>query len=142
MAYAFVTAGWVGKQDAGNTEMKTIASKIQEGAMAFLSAEYKVLALFVIIVAGVLSWGAWNLTARPFEPYPVIIFAVVSGVLSTLAAAQGPLVLMAQRRAAMNDRARDEENFRVVTHSEADLHLLTTKVDELAERIDRLASRD
>lgn len=92
-----------------------------------------------VIVGTVVAWGLWNLVARPFEPYPVIIFAVVSGVLSTIAAAQGPLILLAQRRSAMNDRARDEENFRVVTNSEADLHLLATKIDALSDRLDRLA---
>ncbi len=54
LAYAFITATWVSKQDPGTERMKTIAAKIQEGAMAFLSAEYKVLGGFVLLVAGVL----------------------------------------------------------------------------------------
>jgi K(+)-stimulated pyrophosphate-energized sodium pump len=54
LAYAFVTTGWVGKQDAGNATMKTIAEQISKGAMAFLAAEYKVLAIFVLGVAGLL----------------------------------------------------------------------------------------
>ncbi len=54
LAYAFVTTGWIGKQDAGNSVMKTIADQIYEGAMAFLAAEYKVLAGFVVIVAALL----------------------------------------------------------------------------------------
>jgi K(+)-stimulated pyrophosphate-energized sodium pump len=54
LAYSFVTTGWIGKQDAGNSVMKTIADQISKGAMAFLSAEYKVLAAFVVVVAGLL----------------------------------------------------------------------------------------
>jgi len=54
LAYSFVTTGWIGKQDAGNTVMKTIADQISKGAMAFLAAEYKVLAAFVVVVAGLL----------------------------------------------------------------------------------------
>ncbi|MCR9163661.1 MAG: sodium-translocating pyrophosphatase [Nannocystaceae bacterium] len=54
LAYSFVTTGWIGKQDAGNSVMKTIADQISKGAMAFLSAEYKVLAGFVVVVAGLL----------------------------------------------------------------------------------------
>ena len=54
LAYSFVTTGWIGKQDAGNTVMKTIAEQISKGAMAFLAAEYKVLAGFVVVVAGLL----------------------------------------------------------------------------------------
>ncbi|MEM7337861.1 MAG: DUF1003 domain-containing protein [Actinomycetota bacterium] len=93
------------------------------------------------LFAGVAGWAIWNVTARPFEPYPVIIFAVISGVLATIAAAQGPLILLAQRRAAMNDRARDEESFRVATHSEADLHELIIKIDALTEKVERLETR-
>lgn len=91
-----------------------------------------------VIVAAVVGWAIWNVSAQPFEPYPVIIFAVVSGVLSTVAAAQGPLILLAQRRAAMNDRARDEEAFRVAANSETDLHVLADKLDAVIERLDRL----
>ncbi len=91
------------------------------------------------IIVTVLVWAAWNVTARPFEPYPVIIFAVVSGVLSTVAAAQGPLILLAQRRGAMNDRARDEETYRVATNSEADLHLIAAKLDALSQQVEQLS---
>ena len=52
LLYAFWKASWVAKQDAGNEEMKTIATRIQEGAMAFLAAEYRYLAIYVVIVAG------------------------------------------------------------------------------------------
>ncbi len=91
------------------------------------------------IIATVLMWALWNVTAKPFEPYPVIIFAVVSGVLSTVAAAQGPLILLAQRRGAMNDRARDEETYRVATNSEADLHLIAAKLDALSQQVEQLS---
>ena len=55
LAFAWWRAAWVKKQDAGNETMRTIASRIQEGAMAFLSAEYRYLAVFVVIVAGTLA---------------------------------------------------------------------------------------
>ncbi len=92
------------------------------------------------IVALVAVWVTVNVAVRPFEPYPVIIFAVISGILATVAAAQGPLILLAQRRAAMNDRARDEETFRVATNSEADLHLLADKLDRVLAHLDRSGS--
>jgi len=41
--------------DQGNEVMRTIAAAIQEGASAFLSREYRVIAVFVIIVASVIS---------------------------------------------------------------------------------------
>jgi K(+)-stimulated pyrophosphate-energized sodium pump len=53
LIYTFIKFAWVGKQDAGNDKMKTIAKAIADGAMAFLKAEYRVLAIFVVI-AGIL----------------------------------------------------------------------------------------
>ena len=42
---------WVSKQDAGNEKMTRIAKNISDGAMSFLKAEYKILAIFVVAVA-------------------------------------------------------------------------------------------
>ena len=53
LIYTLVKFLWVSKQDAGNDRMKEISNYIAEGAMAFLKAEYKILAYFVII-AGIL----------------------------------------------------------------------------------------
>jgi len=57
LIYAYVKAAWVKKQDAGDERMQDIATMIQEGAIAFLKAEYKVLSLFVVGVALLLAWG-------------------------------------------------------------------------------------
>ena len=48
-----VKSRWVNNQDAGEPKMKELASYIREGALAFLSAEYRILAIFVVI-AGLL----------------------------------------------------------------------------------------
>ena len=45
------------QQAPGNEVMSNIAGNIREGAMAFLSAEYKQLAIFVLIVAGLLAFA-------------------------------------------------------------------------------------
>ena len=42
---------WVKKQSAGNERMQEISKNIKEGALAFLSAEYKLLAIFVVIAS-------------------------------------------------------------------------------------------
>ena len=42
---------WVIKQDPGNEKMQKISGQIQRGAKAFLFSEYKILAIFVVIVA-------------------------------------------------------------------------------------------
>lgn len=55
LVFAFVKTQIIGKKDAGTDRMKEIASYIHEGAMAFLHAEYKVLAVFVAVVAVLLA---------------------------------------------------------------------------------------
>lgn len=51
LIFVFVKNLWVSKQDEGEEKMVRIAKNISDGAMAFLKAEYKVLAVFVIAVA-------------------------------------------------------------------------------------------
>ena len=55
LIFAFWKASWVKSQDPGTEVMKEIASRIQEGAMAFLKREYSVLAGFVVVVAALLA---------------------------------------------------------------------------------------
>jgi len=51
LLYAYFRAAWVRRQDEGTDRMKQIGGWIADGAMAFLSREYRVLAVFVIAVA-------------------------------------------------------------------------------------------
>jgi K(+)-stimulated pyrophosphate-energized sodium pump len=55
MLYAFWKTSWITAQDEGTSRMKQIGASIADGAMAFLKAEYRVLAVFVIAVAVLLS---------------------------------------------------------------------------------------
>jgi len=56
LVYTAWKSAWVTKQDAGTDKMKNIAKFIQDGAMAFLKAEYRILAIFVVVVAALLAW--------------------------------------------------------------------------------------
>jgi K(+)-stimulated pyrophosphate-energized sodium pump len=51
LIFAFFKSSWIKKQDAGNERMIEIGQAVREGAMAFLSREYKVLSIFVVAVA-------------------------------------------------------------------------------------------
>ena len=51
-----VKSAWVSKQDAGTDRMKEIAGYVAEGAMAFLKAEYRILAIYVVIAGAALGW--------------------------------------------------------------------------------------
>ncbi len=55
LAFAAWRAMWVKGMDAGTDKMKEIGGHIADGAMAFLSREYKVLSIFVIVVAVLLG---------------------------------------------------------------------------------------
>ena len=46
---------WVLRQDPGPDKMNSISIKIQQGAKAFLMSEYKLLVIFMIIVAVVMA---------------------------------------------------------------------------------------
>ena len=51
MIYSFWKTSWIEAQDEGTDRMKSIGTSIADGAMAFLKAEYRVLAIFVLAVA-------------------------------------------------------------------------------------------
>ncbi len=51
LIYAFYLNGWIKNQSAGTDRMKELAGAVQEGAMAFLRTEYKILSVFALIVA-------------------------------------------------------------------------------------------
>jgi len=55
LIYMVIKKSWVMKQDAGDGKMKEISDHIYEGALAFLSAEYKLLAIFVVVVSALLA---------------------------------------------------------------------------------------
>jgi K(+)-stimulated pyrophosphate-energized sodium pump len=57
MIYAFWKTNWIESQDQGNSKMKSIGSSIAEGAMSFLKAEYRVLAIFVFTVSILLGFA-------------------------------------------------------------------------------------
>ncbi len=81
LLYTAVKGAWVRKQDSGNERMTEISNYIAEGAMAFLKAEYKVLAYFVVI-AGLLlaAMGATNANSSPFIAVSFIIGAFFSAL--------------------------------------------------------------
>lgn len=60
LLFVFIKSAWVSKQDEGSDKMKRIAKNIADGAMSFLKAEYKILAIFVVAVAVLLYFKGSN----------------------------------------------------------------------------------
>lgn len=54
LIFMLIKMAWVKKQNPGNEKMQDISKSIKEGAMAFLSAEYRLLAIFVVIASAAL----------------------------------------------------------------------------------------
>ncbi len=84
LLYAIIKYGWVAKQDAGNSRMQEISNYIAEGAMAFLKAEWKVLAYFVVIAALLLGFMGNANTAHGGH-WSIAISFVVGAFFSALA---------------------------------------------------------
>ena len=51
LLFMLTKVAWVKKRAAGNEKMQDISKSIKEGALAFLSAEYKLLLIFVVIAS-------------------------------------------------------------------------------------------
>ncbi len=77
LLYMLVKQSWVMKQDAGDGKMKEISDHIYEGALAFLKAEYKLLAIFVVAVAAVLALVSFIVPSTHW----MIVIAFVFGAL-------------------------------------------------------------
>ena len=60
LLFAAYLAAKVSKQDAGTDRMKEIAAFIHEGARAFLTAEYKILVVFVAVLFVLIGIGIGN----------------------------------------------------------------------------------
>ncbi|MEO9477331.1 MAG: sodium-translocating pyrophosphatase [Cyclobacteriaceae bacterium] len=77
-----IKSKWVNKQDAGDEKMQGLADHIREGALAFLSAEYRILAIFVVL-AGILL-GVISSLVETTHWFIVVAF-VIGAVFSALA---------------------------------------------------------
>ncbi len=78
LLYMLFLSSWVKKQSAGSDKMKKLAGYIATGAMAFLKAEYRMLAIFVVVAGGAL--GALS----ALDLIPAGLFIVVSFVIGAV----------------------------------------------------------
>ncbi|MFZ1256778.1 MAG: sodium/proton-translocating pyrophosphatase, partial [Saprospiraceae bacterium] len=79
MAYLYK---WVSSQDAGDAKMKGIADNIAEGAMAFLKAEYRVLAIYVVVAGLLLGLLSFKVETTHWT----IVIAFILGALFSIIA--------------------------------------------------------
>ena len=77
-----IQASWVRKQPKGNERMTEIATYIHEGALAFLNAEYRMLAVFVVIAGAALAFVS---TLVENTHWFIVVAFVIGAIFSALA---------------------------------------------------------
>ena len=82
LAYMLFKKSWVMKQDAGDGKMKEISDHIYEGALAFLNAEYRLLAFFVIVVSVLLAIVSFVV---PTTHWLIVIAFIFGAIFSAFA---------------------------------------------------------
>ena len=85
LAYMLVKKSWVMKQDAGDGKMKEISDHIYEGALAFLNAEYRLLAIFVFGASIVLATIAFYMDST----YLIVVAFIIGAIFSAFAGNMG-----------------------------------------------------
>jgi len=86
LAFMMMKRAWVLKQDPGDGKMKEISDYIYEGALAFLKAEYRLLAVFVLIASAVLAGISFIV---PTTHILIVIAFIFGAVFSALAGNMG-----------------------------------------------------
>ena len=84
LAVAYMLTAGIAKSSAGNARMQEISGYIHEGAMAFLYREYKYLAVFIVVVAVLISAFLQVSTAICFVSGA--IFSILTGYFGMIAA--------------------------------------------------------
>ena len=85
LAYMLIKKSWVMKQDAGDGKMKEISEHIYEGALAFLKAEYRLLAFFVVGASIVLAGVAFYMDTT----YLIVLAFIIGAIFSAVAGNMG-----------------------------------------------------
>ena len=80
LLYTFWKSSWVSSQEVGTERMGRIAENIADGAMAFLKAEYRVMAVFVIAVAILLGISGNTQESSPLVALSFILGAICSAL--------------------------------------------------------------
>ncbi|NRA12102.1 MAG: sodium/proton-translocating pyrophosphatase, partial [Crocinitomicaceae bacterium] len=83
LVYMLFLSSWVKKQPAGSDKMKKLSGYIADGALAFLKAEYRMLAVFVVIAGTAL--GILAATGAIHAGLFIVVAFVIGAVFSAFA---------------------------------------------------------
>ena len=111
-----------------DAEHMTLGQRAADRIASF-GGSWAFMGLFGVVL---IAWMLYNSqTGKPFDPYPFILLNLV---LSCIAAAQAPVILMSQNRQAEKDRLHAKLDYEVNLKAEVEILALHEKLDELRDR--------
>ena len=99
---------WVSKQDAGNDKMQELSGYIADGAIAFLKAEWKILAYFAIPTSILLAWLGTQTGSieNPIHSSPLIALAFLIGAIFSATAGYIGMIVATKANVRTAEAAR------------------------------------
>lgn len=104
------------------------------GSWGFILGFGVVLIAWVLLNSGVLEY----LGIGPFDGYP---FVFLNLLLSMLAAAQAPIILMSQNRQSMKDRIAARHDYEVNLRTQLEIRRLSKKLDRLGRELGQTTAK-
>ncbi len=111
-------------------EQATFGERVAD-RMSTFAGSWKFILMFGFIMVVWISANAY-LGGQAFDPFPFILLNLT---LSTLAALQAPVILMAQNRQSAKDRAVAQNDFHVNLKNEVEIADLHRKMDVLTDSL-------
>jgi len=111
-------------------EAATVGDRMADWIAVFVGS-WKFIGAFLVFMG---IWMGTNLylAGRAFDPFPFILLNLT---LSTVAALQAPVILMAQNRQARKDRAVANNDYQVNLKNEVEIADLHRKMDQLTDAL-------
>ena len=82
LLFMLVKMAWVKKQNPGNERMQEISRNIKEGALAFLSAEYRLLSIFVVLASAALFGISMVVDTTSWMIVPAFIIGAIFSAIA------------------------------------------------------------
>ena len=113
-------------------EKLTFGDRISD-AVARFGGSWTFINTFLIVLLAWMGFNTWMYFGMAsFDPPP---FIMLNLVLSTIAALQGPIIMMSQNRQDAKDRVRADIEYEVNVRAELEVMQLHQKVDRMKEEI-------
>ncbi len=113
---------------------RTAAQRLADGLVGVIGSFWFSSSILLMLA----TWLILNVGFRLFEPYPTITLTVISAALASLAAIQGPIILMSQRSRGERDRLRAENDYEVNLKAELQIRYMGDKIDHMLKQQGRI----